>query len=832
MGWDVFFSYPRVDTDAAEVLYDRLRATGLKVFRDQNDIRDATSISATIINEMAESRLVVAWYSTAYGRSRACQWELTAAILAGAAEGNPAGRVLVVNPLPGLNHLQPRTLRDALVLPADDLDEAVRRIRAHLATLTTPLGTVAKMDGGPWHGSRRGSSPRFVGRMAEMWTVHGVLSAPANQTALLGMQSSDTGLVHGLGGIGKSLLAEEYARRFATAYPGGTVWLSATAGNDSTELYTLALTLRLPVENETPQGVRTLVRDHLAKQGPYLWIVDDLPSDADPALLDRWRAPSDNGRTLITTRGTGLADCVTPVPLGVLSDDEAYDLLTSRQPPETDADKAAARAIVTELGRHPLALDVAGAAVRRMGYAVLRDDLADRSREVLGLAAELTGHLPGGHEPSIAATLLHSIRRLNDNGLRLLQLAALLAVAPIPRELVYGVWSAWAGRSWAFRVSRAVAQRLRRRSFHLTIPDPASRCCLDLAEKAITALDRESLIEQDDSLFLVHALVSRTIRHHASPPEALRAAAVAVLNEEMSAVKDIRNHARLADWLPHAQALSETTEDAATLALLGRLGDHDWVRGDYITATAAEHRRLNESRRVLGEEHPDTLTAMNNLATTLKAQGDIPAARALQEPALAVCRRVLGEEHPATLTSMNNLATTLKAQGDFPAARALEELALTVRRRVLGEEHPATLTSMNNLANTLSAQGDLPTARALHEQALAVRRRVLGEEHPDTLTSMNNLANTLSAQGDLPAARVLEEQALAVCRRVLGEEHPDTLTAMNNLAITLYHQGDLPAARALVGAALPVSRRTLGDAHPITRALQDVDSALAAVETV
>ena len=193
-------------------------------------------------------------------------------------------------------------------------------------------------------------------------------------------------------------------------------------------------------------------------------------------------------------------------------------------------------------------------------------------------------------------------------------------------------------------------------------------------------------------------------------------------------------------------------------------------------------------------------------------------ARGLQETVLAVCRRVLGEEHPDTLTSMSNLAETLRAQGDLPRARGLQESVLAVRRRVLGEEHPDTLTSMNNLAGTLRAQGDLPGARGLQETVLAVCRRVLGEEHPDTLTSMNNLAESLVDQGDLPGARGLQETVLAVFCRVLGEEHPSTLTSMNNLAFTLWHCGERAAAVVAMREAASGRTRVLGAGHPDARA--------------
>ena len=102
-------------------------------------------------------------------------------------------------------------------------------------------------------------------------------------------------------------------------------------------------------------------------------------------------------------------------------------------------------------------------------------------------------------------------------------------------------------------------------------------------------------------------------------------------------------------------------------------------------------------------------------------------------------RRILGPDHPDTLTAMNNLAITLRGQGDLPGARKLEEKVLDARRRMLGPDHPGTLSAMSDLANTLSDQGDLAGARKLQEQALDARRRILGPRHPDVTASEWNL---------------------------------------------------------------------------------------------
>ena len=131
---------------------------------------------------------------------------------------------------------------------------------------------------------------------------------------------------------------------------------------------------------------------------------------------------------------------------------------------------------------------------------------------------------------------------------------------------------------------------------------------------------------------------------------------------------------------------------------------------------------LARRRRVLGEDHPDTLASADGLAVSLRAVGGHPgtlasagslasighpgehqAARELGEDTLARRRRVLGEDHPDTLASAHGLAISLRAVGEHQAARELDEDTLARRRRVLGEDHPDTLASAHGLAISLRA---------------------------------------------------------------------------------------------------------------------------------
>ncbi|MBK6670376.1 MAG: tetratricopeptide repeat protein [Actinobacteria bacterium] len=206
----------------------------------------------------------------------------------------------------------------------------------------------------------------------------------------------------------------------------------------------------------------------------------------------------------------------------------------------------------------------------------------------------------------------------------------------------------------------------------------------------------------------------------------------------------------------------------------------------------------------------------SNLASSLWALGDAAAARTLQQDVLDARRRILGDDHPDTLTAKNNLAASLRALGDAAAARTLQQDVLDARRRILGDDHPDTLTAKANLADSLRALGDAAAARTLQQDVLDASRRILGDDHPDTLTAKANLANSLRALGDAAAARTLQQDVLDASRRILGDDHPDTLTAKANLAVGEWNSDEHEVAIDLTASALAAAKARHGDEHPVT----------------
>jgi len=819
---DLFLSYRWADRPDVEPLLVALCQRGVRVWQDAREVDDLGSIQQAVATGLSGSRALLAWYSARYNESRACQWELTSAYVATQGEGDPRQRILVVNPEAGNAHVHLPELFDQLHLGGAGMasDAAAvlalaERIYAALGQVPiTAFGSLRSLVAPMWLPAVGTGSNRFVGRLREMWQLHGALQA--GQSAMLTGTGGKPGLalIRGAGGTGKSLMAEEYALRFGAAYPGGVFWLRAfghpDGGNELSltqrstqrEAQILDIAGRLGIDTVglgTTQVQGTLAR-HFAGQGqPFLWVVDDLPPDPGPEGLAGWRAPHPLGRTLFTTRSRRFSH-VAAIELPQLEPDDARRLLT-RQRPLLPADASTADAICGMLGHHALAVDVTAALVDRRGLTTVLQDLQHPTRDALALAAQFDEALPNGHQREISATFLASIYQLGKPARELLRHAAVLAVAPIPSALLV----------------KSVAANSRWWRLGIPIKDADARDEVDLG---LSQLLSAGLAEDaGNCATTVHTLVSRTVRFASPSPNAwrsLRGLMIGVLSQRLVEAGDIRRHVDLVPWVTHARELSESPRDAPTAFLLGWVAQFDIVRGNYPLARLGFESQFEAYRRMLGDEHPDTLRSMHNLAFALVFQGDLPSARRLQEAVLNARRRLLGEEHSDTLASMVNLAMTLDAQGDLPGARRLLEAVLEAMRRVLGEEHPDTLTSMGNLAMTLQHQGDLPGARRLQEAVLEARMRALGKEHPDTLTSMNNLASTLGAQGDLPGARRLNEAVLDAMRRVLGVEHPTTLASMNNLADTLWNQGDLAGARVLQEQVLEARRRLLGAEHPDT----------------
>jgi tetratricopeptide (TPR) repeat protein len=209
-------------------------------------------------------------------------------------------------------------------------------------------------------------------------------------------------------------------------------------------------------------------------------------------------------------------------------------------------------------------------------------------------------------------------------------------------------------------------------------------------------------------------------------------------------------------------------------------------------------------RRILGDDHVDTLQSMNNLSVLYMNLGDATRAEPLLSRILAVRERVLGVENADTLVSMNNLAAAYRIEGKYALAEPLLIKALAIKRRVLGEIHRSTAAAWNNLAALYRVQGRLAEAEPVQLKAVEVWRSVSGDEGPETLVSMNNLATLYQVQKRYAEAEALWTKVLESQRRVLGPKHPNTLEVLASVGEARIQLGKYAEAEAPLREVLGV----------------------------
>ena len=338
---------------------------------------------------------------------------------------------------------------------------------------------------------------------------------------------------------------------------------------------------------------------------------------------------------------------------------------------------------------------------------------------------------------------------------------------------------------------------------------PASRVkSLDLLGQVEDALAAVAAGDAEPVMALASSL-RQAIELRAQDETGLIPVRLTLLSDALREVGDVPRDATNAAWIARAERLDIEAQSPESRLMLVRWFASSWRFDD---AEAALSTITSDFEHMHGADA---------IASAYVSAGRLEEAITLYEQVTKDCARVLGEDHPLTLTSRNNLAGAYESAGRLTEAITLYEQVLPDRVRVLGEDHPDTLASRSNLAGAYRAVGRLTEAITLYEQVLADRIRVQGEVHPDTLTSRSNLAGAYESAGRLTEAITLYEQTLADSTRILGEDHPHTLTSRNNLAGAYESAGYLEEAITLYKQTLADSTRILGEDHPLTKTVRE-----------
>jgi tetratricopeptide (TPR) repeat protein len=238
------------------------------------------------------------------------------------------------------------------------------------------------------------------------------------------------------------------------------------------------------------------------------------------------------------------------------------------------------------------------------------------------------------------------------------------------------------------------------------------------------------------------------------------------------------------------------------------------LSGEYGAAAELDADTLRRRIEVLGPDHPKTLSTNAGLVIDRREAGEYTRARIEQEKLTELARTRLGEDNPDFVTYLYLLSVVRRKDGEHDRALSLSREAFERFTLIYGPDHPTTVAC--GLAHSLDIRhsGDLAKAKALGEEIFEGYRRPLGEDHPHTLAATVDLALTLRLRGETAEARALDERAVERLRAGIGPDHPYTIIATINLASDLAALGEIEAALELDRDAVERGSRVLGENHP------------------
>src|ERR1022692_1570397 len=546
---DFFISHAGADRAWAEWVASELRDAGHSVELDVWDWTAGANFITKISDTLDRADRVVALWSAEYFRPSRYTTHEWSAVLADGREGRlvpvriedvPADQVPPI--------LRPMLYRDLFGL---EEDEARRVLLEAVSGLAGPGGKPAYPgqgapgQGAPGQGpagqrppgqgasppaSAGASGPRLPGTLPRTW------NAPARNLGFTGrdmllvtlrerLLSGDRAVVQalrGMGGVGKTQLAIEYAHRFAGDYD--IIWWVAAeqAGLILEQIAGLAAALRC-AEPDAPAPVAAQAAiSELRARGRWLLVFDNAGTPAD---LAPWLPGGSSGHVLITTRSSGWTEiAAAPVEVGVFDRAESAAILGGRVPALTGAD---AGQLAAELGDLPLGIAqaasyLADSAMPAAQYLAL---LRTRAAHMLDQGPVLS------YPTSLAGATALTMERLardHDGARELAEVCAFLAPEPIPLAL----FPAAAG----------------------PLPQPLGTAAADVLawRKLLAALSRSSLARVDQQELQMHRLTQAILRDHLTPE---RADATRALAGKVLTASDPGDPADPAAWPGWAQLL-------------------------------------------------------------------------------------------------------------------------------------------------------------------------------------------------------------------------------------------------------------------------------------
>lgn len=509
----------------------------------------------------------------------------------------------------------------------------------------------------------------------------------------------------------------------------------------------------------------------------------------------------------------------------LLFSDSVGPLLESSSYQENEENRSYAGRIAEALGHLPLALTHAAGYITVHGCLENYLEIYESSRDKL--SAISSQHLPQDYQLSAQATVQLSFDRLSRSAREMLVLFSHMDVVSIPRSMI-----AEAARRRFLQVPLLEASSLP--PTHMTVDQAAYLTRLlcpsgewldsdfyDIVEECLQYSLLRIVSRADYQYYSMHVIVQSYLKdssiNGADFPNGRHVARLLASTVTIDRGLDTRTfNARL---ISHIKLIRiDDVVEAGDLYAFGFVLFMEW---ELLAAQQYFERSFSGWKQLLGENHPITCYPLCDLAA-IAATTSINCTEETVEffrKVIRIWRQSLGNEHKDTLEAMDNLQNACTCLGNYEEGLIIGKEVLEKRQRLLGEDHLDTIMAMGNLSLTYSSLGQSREALELAEKALEVRRRIQGEDHVDTLVEMANLALEYANLDRYADALKLQEKVLDLRKTSLGDEHLDTARAMRDMGSTYYQMGRYSDASKLLEKAVEIFSASLGEVHPDTLAI-------------
>jgi tetratricopeptide (TPR) repeat protein len=828
---DFFVSYTGTDERWATWIASEVEAAGYRVEIQAWDFRASGNFVHDMHQGIMQAPRLIAVLSPAYFASEFCEAEWAAYF-----KKDPNGDKHLILPVRIADFEVPGLLNARTYIDLVGLDEAAARKKLLDGI---PTGRVKPAAKTPFPGAQAKAAPPFPGALSAIWTVpyprnpfftgRNELLRDLRQSLHAGRTVAVTQpvAVHGLGGVGKTQLAVEYAFAHHKEYDAVLWAVADSAETASANFAALVKPLGLPEAEAREQPAQVVaVQRWLQGRDRWLLVFDSVDSpEAERAVLDLL-PPALAGHVLITSRRTDWPAEVAEVPVNLMAEEIAVKFLLDRVGKHAkDAGGADdARVVARALGCLPLALEQAAAYVGHCRIT-FREYLRRLEQSRVKLLHEKTPGLTR-HPASVAETWLLSEQQLNVTARAILRLTGFLAPDDIPRSL-YPADSKVLAEAVKALETEIVGQAPRLPSSvkksRMAGGAPALQKPVP-AEDALVELADHSLITLTPQAYSCHRLVQAVQTDRLDAPTTRRwtELALRLVDDAVPGdTNDVRTWPVMEPLRVHAEMIAAQADQLGitepTARLMNQLGLFLKAKALHREAEPLYRRALAIDEQSFGPDHPNVAIRLNNLAQLLQATNRLADAEPLMRRALAILERSLGENHPNVASALNNLAQLLQATNRLKEAEPLMARVVTIFEKSFGENHPNVATALNNLASLLKATNRLKEAEPLMRRALAIDKQSFGPDHPKVAIRLNNLALLLQDTNRLKEAEPLMRRALAIDEQSFGPDHPEVATDLNNLARLLQDTNRLKEAEPLMRRAVEITVRfkvATGHEHP------------------